>query len=268
MPPHRLTARLTMAVVVATVFAFAAACATPGPDATPPPAPGPTSAPAEETVAPVLEGDRMDPYIVDQGFTAREDPAAGQRISFAAVLRNPNEASWTVAQAVVTATFTDAAGGVVYSAHSPVHTLLPGTDAAVVASTAAGDTARPTGRPTAMSLRVEGVQWAGASSPQGEVTFTAGSPRPDGAGPDGAANLLVDCDAQSSLPGDLRGGSIDVVYRDDGGTIVGGSGFGALADGTAPVIRARATTPLPLRDPSPPPRVATVDCYYGPDGPR
>lgn len=253
MSPHRFTARLVLAAVT---VALVAACGGP---ATPPPDAAPTASP-DDVVPPVAESDRMDPYIVDQGFTQWDDQ--GPKISFGAVVRNPNPASWAVSKVRLTATFTDAAGAVVGTSQGdPIGTILPGTDSAFVGTTID----RPAGPATGMSVQLDGVEWQNTDKVSaGVVSFADGVARPDAPGTNGHTDVLLTCAAQSTFAAEKRDGVVNVIYRDGAGSIIGGDGFAATDNGAALVIPAQATTSLEFREQAPPPQgVPNADCYYG-----
>lgn len=162
--------------------------------------------------------------------------------SWAAFIRNPNADNWVAQSVEVTTTFRDANGTIIGAdVNTDAGDILPGQTIAVATNY--------TWSPHAASIDVRAIAyWSQFESMPQTVTFSNAMPQYDG-------TVLSRVTADMTVSKDLigEGVSVALVYRDDGGAIVGGRNDFELPQS--------ATTSVDVTEYTQVTGVATVELY-------
>lgn len=232
-------------VVTALVAALATGCGAQSFLPAPAPAPSPPGGAGATTSGTAIpEAARQNVQIVEQGFSTFQAAFSdGYKVTSGVVLRNPNPSSWT-ADVRLRYTFRDATGAVAATDDlSYVYDLAPGATTA----NAGTDTSGIPTRPVSMQVEIVQVRWAEASlsAPGDLVTGPATvRPAPDNGGPNPRA--LLGCEVRSTYPSKISNVTLEFVYRDPTGKIIGGYSGNSDSDGDTFVANPNTSTPLEL----------------------
>lgn len=224
------------------------------PSVVPPDAAGSTAAPA--TPAPP-----MDVVVAEQGFSTYRPSFSEPVVSYGVVIRNPNPASWYVGFAYLKVTFLDVKGATIGAdTVGSVHTVPPGGTAAWAATDLFG---RFKGT-ASIRVDVTRTRWVRDTEVQA-AAITAGPAVGRPVAPDGTISihtrLAVTCDLTSTFPSPVSDMNVTLLFRDAGGTIIGGDVESADVDGVDLVVPPGGPTTVDLLAGSPPlSGVPVVDC--------
>lgn len=191
---------------------------TPSQESTPTlePAPDPTErATPRPTPSAVARGELA---VTEFGYsTWQGEFDDGARLSWAAIVENPNPTdSWVATSADVSVSFFDAGGSVVASATDTIALILPGQRAAVVGSDS------PFGNPdlaliASMEVRLGEPRWEEAREALGAFTVSDVQIRYGEFG-----DATVTGQVASTFADEITDAYANAVYRDSAGAIVGG----------------------------------------------
>lgn len=254
--------RLLTLLACATVSLAACAAAPTAQSGTPPDADTtPTAEPTERatqtptrrptprpTPTPVA---REDLVVVEQGFsTWQGEFDDGARLSWAAVIENPNSTdTWLATTADIRVSFFDAGGGVISSASDSVALVLPGQRAAVVGSDS------PFSNPdlgliASMEVRLGQPRWEEAEGSLGAFEVSGVQMRTGEFG-----DATVTGQVASTFESEIEDAYATAVYRDASGAVIGGDY--TFID----FIPSGETTPFEISGFGSPPGSTSADVY-------
>jgi hypothetical protein len=211
----------------------------------------------------IPEGKRADPQIVDSGFTAYDVEYTGKVISYGLKVKNPNPSSWVASSVDLDVKFTDDAGKVIWqSTFEAIYTINPGATTALGETVEGGDLQDVTTQPTKMVATITDVDWFSTDDvAPGTITFGPAKVKP-GTRDSGADSVVVSCDATSSYRSKLGSGSVEILYLDQAGKIIGGNSDNSNLDHDTISLAGESVTPVEVEELFTPPNgVPAAACY-------
>lgn len=230
------------------------------------PAPaGGAGAPVDSTPFPpatLSEGERADVEIVDSGFTAYDVEFTGKVISYAIRLRNPNASSWIATSVRMHVTFDDPSGTTVYDDDLVIIYHVPPKATSAAGGTAVGgDLSELATSPTVMNVEITDISWFSTDDvTPGAITMGPATVKPGP--PDTVDSVIVSCAARSTYASKVGSFSVNFVFLDAAGKIIGGNADNTTIDNEFLSIPGEAVSPLEFEELfSLPDGVPAAECY-------
>lgn len=157
--------------------------------------------------------ERQDLVIAEKGFSSyRPSFTDTDRTSYAVIVDNPNEGTWIASDVQLNITFRSADGQIVKSESESISAVLPGQRAAIAQDSV------DFGGATAMEVQARVGSWEETEDDPGDFTVTQATTVPKEFG-----GLRTTAEVASTFENDFTDVFAVAVYRDQGGTILGGA---------------------------------------------